>query len=100
MYIAMNHFRVNPSGAAQFEENWRNRESFLASVPGFKEFHLLKGPEQDGAQLYASHTIWEDEPSFVAWTKSEAFVKAHSQARPSASVVLGPPQFIGWQVVL
>jgi heme-degrading monooxygenase HmoA len=100
MYIAMNHFRVDPSKCEQFEENWRNRESFLTGVPGFGQFHLLKGSEEDGARLYASHTIWDDEPSFRAWTQSEAFHKAHSQGRTTATTLLGPPRFVGWTVVL
>jgi heme-degrading monooxygenase HmoA len=99
MYIAMNHFRVDPTKCDAFEENWRNRESFLADVPGFREFHLLKGPEEEGARLYASHTVWEDEASFRAWTQSEAFAKAHSQGRSTVSTLLGPPRFIGWSVV-
>jgi heme-degrading monooxygenase HmoA len=101
MYIAMNNFRVDPSRSADFEKAWRERESYLAGVPGFREFHLLKGPvDEQGGQLYASHTVWADEQSFTAWTKSEAFHKAHSQGRTTASFMLGPPRFIGWQVVL
>ena len=100
MYIAMNHFRVNPTKAEEFESNWRNRESFLADVPGFRSFHLLKGPLEEEAQLYASHTIWEDEASFRAWTQSEAFQKAHSQGRSTVGTLLGPPKFVSWQTVL
>jgi heme-degrading monooxygenase HmoA len=100
MYIAMNQFRVNPTQCAEFEAAWRQRESFLAEVPGFREFHLLKGPAEDDAQLYASHTVWQDEGSFSAWTQSEAFRKAHSQGRTTASYLLGPPRFVGWTVVL
>lgn len=100
MYIAMNHFRVDPAKESDFETTWRERQSFLAEVPGFREFHLLKGPEEDGARLYASHTVWQDEPSFRAWTESDAFRKAHSQARPASGATLGPPKFVGWNVVL
>src|SRR5207249_1581949 len=61
MYIAMNNFRVRPERAADFENAWADRESYLADVPGFREFHLLRGPIDEGGQrLYASHTVWED----------------------------------------
>lgn len=100
MFIAMNHFRVAPDRCGEFEQAWRERETYLAAVPGFEQFHLLKGPEEDGGRLYASHTVWRDEQAFQAWTESEAFRKAHGQARSTAGTLLGPPRFVGWQVVL
>lgn len=99
MYIAMNHFRVVPERAAEFEERWRTRETYLAEVPGFRDFHLLRGPLEEGAQLYASHSTWEDEAAFRAWTESESFRRAHAQGSV-AGVLLGPPRFVGWTVVL
>ena len=98
MYIAMNNFRVRPDQATAFEEAWRNRESYLADVPGFREFHLLRGPLEDGQRLYASHTVWNDEASFRAWTESDAFRKAHAQGKVG-NMLAGPPRFVGWEVV-
>jgi heme-degrading monooxygenase HmoA len=99
MYIAMNNFRVRAERAAEFEDAWRNRQSFLAGVPGFREFHLLRGPlDDDGVRLFASHTVWEDEASFRAWTESEAFRKAHAQGKVG-DLLAGPPRFVGWDVV-
>jgi heme-degrading monooxygenase HmoA len=66
MYIAMNQFRVKPGAGADFERAWRERQSYLSEVPGFESFNLLRGPLEDGAQLYASHTVWTDEPAFKA----------------------------------
>jgi heme-degrading monooxygenase HmoA len=100
MYIAMNQFRVKPDKTAEFEQAWRDRETFLAQVPGFKTFHLLKGPLEDGAQIYASHTVWADEKSFRDWTESEAFRKAHSQGGKTVAFLMGPPRFTGWEAVL
>jgi heme-degrading monooxygenase HmoA len=99
MYIAMNHFRVKPEHTADFEQAWRERQSFLAEVPGFQTFHLLKGPVEEGVALYASHTVWADEAAFTAWTQSEAFHKAHSKGGKTVAFLAGPPRFVGWQSV-
>ena len=95
MYIAMNRFQVVEGKGPQFEENWKNRDTFLAGVTGFKEFHLLKGDEG----VYISHSVWESREAFVNWTESEAFQKAHAQGS-SRGLVAGPPQFSGYQVVI
>ncbi len=95
MYIAMNKFWIKPGKDQDFEKVWRERESYLKDVPGFKEFHLLRG---DGG-VYISHSVWENEDSFSAWTESESFVKAHQQGG-SKGLVQGPPEFNGYQVVL
>jgi heme-degrading monooxygenase HmoA len=100
MYIAMNHFRVKPELAAEFERAWRERQSYLSEVPGFKSFHLLKGSVEGDAQLYASHTVWKDEPAFMAWTQSEAFQKAHAQGGKTVQMLMGPPRFAGWAAVI
>jgi heme-degrading monooxygenase HmoA len=99
MYIAMNNFRVLADKSEDFERAWRERESFLAQVPGFREFHLLRGPIENEVRLYASHTVWQDEATFRAWTESEAFRKAHAQGGRTASYLAGPPKFVGWEVV-
>jgi heme-degrading monooxygenase HmoA len=99
MYLAMNHFRVTGDNAAAFEKAWRERESFLAGVPGFLAFHLMRGPaEPDGAVPFASHTTWESEAAFVAWTRSEAFRRAHAQSG-AGGLTLGPPRLATWTSV-
>jgi heme-degrading monooxygenase HmoA len=99
MYIAMNQFRVKPDAGAEFERAWRERRSYLSEVPGFEAFHLLRGPLEEGAQLYASHTVWTDEAAFKAWTESDAFRKAHAQGGKTVQYLMGPPRFVGWQAV-
>jgi Antibiotic biosynthesis monooxygenase len=47
MFIAMNRFRVTKGSEAAFEHVWLSRDSHLDKVPGFIEFHLLKGPEAE-----------------------------------------------------
>ena len=100
MYIAMNRFRIALGREADFEELWRRRDSHLDGVPGFREFHLLKGPSDDEATLYASHTLWESAEAFEAWTKSENFRLAHAQARAPQGTYLGHPRFEGFEAIL
>ncbi|MBN2906397.1 MAG: antibiotic biosynthesis monooxygenase [Rhodobacteraceae bacterium] len=92
MYLTMNRFKVKPEGEAAFEQMWKNRDSHLKSVPGFAAFHLLKGPAKEGYRLYASHTFWDNEEAFTAWTKSEAFRAAHKGAKGPSDLYLGPPE--------
>jgi heme-degrading monooxygenase HmoA len=100
LFIAMNRFHVAPDNAAAFEATWRERESHLHNVPGFREFHLLKGPARDDHVLYASHSIWESEAAFLAWTRSEAFRLAHRNAGSAKPLYLGPPEFEGFTVLM
>lgn len=100
MFIAMNRFRITPGFEEGFEELWRQRESHLDQVPGFREFHLLRGPKTEESSLYASHSVWESQDHFGAWTESEAFKKAHSQARAPEGTYLGHPEFEGFEVIL
>ena len=69
MFIAMNRFKVIKGCEADFEHVWLSRDSHLDKVPGFEEFHLLKGPELDDHTLYASHTVWQSRAAFEAWTE-------------------------------
>jgi heme-degrading monooxygenase HmoA len=89
MYVAMNHFNVNPERGADFEEMWRGRESRLQTVPGFVQFALLKG---ETAGDYISHTTWESKEAFLGWAQSDAFRAAHAGDGPPVGVVLGHPQ--------
>jgi heme-degrading monooxygenase HmoA len=98
-FIAMNRFKVAPGSEAQFEEVWLNRDSQLKTVPGFVEFHLLRGPAREDHVLYASHTVWRSKADFEAWTQSEAFRAAHRSAGDRKPLYIGPPQFEGFEVI-
>jgi heme-degrading monooxygenase HmoA len=100
MFIAMNRFRVSTGQESEFEKTWRERKSYLDEVPGFRQFHLLRGPAEGEATLYVSHSVWDSRESFEAWTRSEAFRKAHAQARSPQGVVVGHPQFEGYEAIL
>lgn len=99
MYIAMNRFRIAPGREDDFEAAWRQRESYLDSADGFKEFQLLRGETGEDATVFVSHSVWESRDAFSAWTESEAFAKAHRQARTPQGVLLGHPAFEGYAVV-
>lgn len=99
MFIAMNRFKVLPGAEQEFETMWLNRESFLTSVPGFVEFHMLRGPAKDDHVLYSSHTVWQSRPAFEAWTTSEAFRAAHRGAGGSRLLYAGHPEFEGFEVI-
>ena len=99
MYIAMNRFKVAPGSEDAFEAMWVNRDSHLHSVPGFVEFHLLRGPKKEDHMLYSSHTVWTDHAAFEGWTRSEAFRAAHANTGNSKVSYLGHPEFEGFAVV-
>ena len=99
MFIAMNRFKVTPGSEADFEHVWTSRETHLESVPGFVEFHLLRGPRREDHVLYSSHTIWRSEAEFLDWTRSEAFRLAHRGAGSNAALYAGHPEFEGFEVI-
>ena len=97
LFIAMNRFTVDPARGTEFEEHWRKRESYLAEVPGFVRFALLRGDEPGD---YISHSTWESRQAFDAWTESDAFRKAHGQARTPEGVLRGPPRIALYEAVI
>jgi heme-degrading monooxygenase HmoA len=99
MFIAMNRFQVVTGEEAAFEQVWLSRDTHLADVPGFVEFHLLRGPELEDHTLFASHTIWRSKADFEAWTTSEAFRAAHRNAGDNKPLYVGHPRFEGFEVV-
>jgi len=101
MYVAMNRFKVAKGSEEAFEDVWKGRDSKLAEMAGFKQFHLLRGQTNDaeGYTLFASHTVWASEADFVAWTKSENFRHAHKNAGQNKPTYLGHPQFEGFTAV-
>lgn len=100
MYVAMNHFKVAAGRGAEFEQMWRERDSYLDDVEGFVQFHLVRGKdEEDGTHNYASHVIWDTRRAFFDWTQSEAFRKAHASRRSPEGLILGHPRFHGWDAI-
>ena len=100
MFIAMNRFKIVLGKEKEFEDVWRNRDTHLKDVPGFKEFNLVKGDTNNEHTLYASHSIWDSKNDFINWTKSEAFRLAHKNSGQHKGLYIGHPNFEGFEVVL
>lgn len=92
-YLATNRFAVRPGKEAKFEARWANRKSRLATLDGFRYFHLMRrvdldddgtqsydgGDKSDGSNAgnYVSFTIWDKKSHFSSWRNGEAFKEAH-----------------------
>ena len=96
----MNRFKIVLGKEKEFEDVWKNRDTHLEGVKGFKNFNLIKGDTNKDYSLYSSHSTWESKEDFINWTKSEAFRLAHKNAGGHKSVYLDHPQFEGFEVVL
>lgn len=114
-YVVTNRFAVRRNQQAKFELRWATRKSRLATLDGFKYFHLMRrvtrnnnswtydqGETDPEAQdNYLSFTIWNTKKDFSAWRSGEAFKEAHggtsigaflSTMMNSALVLRGPPR--------
>ena len=100
MYIAMNRFKIILGRENDFEKIWKERDTHLKNVPGFKKFNLIKGKKKDAYILYASHSEWNSENDFINWTKSDAFRQAHKGAGQHSDIYLGHPEFEGFEVII
>lgn len=92
MFITMNRFKIKLGAEQTFIDIWKGRDSYLETVPGFKSFHLLRGETKEDHTLISSHVMWESKAAFQAWTKSDAFKKAHANAGAPKDIYMGPPQ--------
>ena len=99
-FIAMNRFKIHPNREKDFEKIWKNRETHLNDVSGFIEFHLVKGNSEETHTVYASHSTWKSRKDFEAWTRSEAFRRAHKGAGEHSNIYLGHPEFEGFEVII
>jgi len=125
-YVATNRFAVRQGKAAKFEKRWATRKSKLATLDGFRYFHLMRRVQlndDDGTQTYleggdseddafgnyVSFTYWEKKSHFSAWRKGEAFKEAHggtsigaflSTMVSSAMVLRGAPRPAFYDAIL
>jgi len=95
MFIAMNRFRVKKGSEEAFEKVWLSRDTQLTKVPGFVEFHLLKGPEHEDFTLYSSHTVWQ---SKAASKPGQGRRNSVPPTRMNKPLYIDHPQFEGFEV--
>lgn len=90
-YVATNRFTVRKGKEAKFEQRWATRKSRLATLEGFRYFHLMRRVNLEGDNSiqsdnadensafgnYVSLTVWSEKKHFTAWRKGEAFKEAH-----------------------
>ena len=100
MFIAMTRFKIALGREDDFVSVWKNRDSHLAGVPGFRNFNLLRGASNEEYTLFASHSIWDSRQAFEDWTRSEAFRMAHRNAGDNKGIYLGHPQVEMFDAVL
>ena len=100
MFIAMNRFDIARGYEEGFEKLWRERDSYLNTVEGFRSFALLKGDQNENSTLYSSHTVWKSKAAFENWTESDSFRKAHAQAKAPKGTYLGHPNLELFEQVL
>lgn len=100
MFIAMNRFKIATGMEEGFEALWRERDTHLPENKGFQSFQLLRGPKKEDYTLYASHTVWDSEADFVAWTESESFRLSHAKARAPKGTYLSHPELETFEAIL
>ena len=96
----MNRFKIVLGKEEKYKKVWRERDTHLNGVEGFKEFHLVKGETNNEYSLYASHCVWKSKNDFIRWTKSEAFKLAHKNTGQHRNLYLGAPNFERFEVVI
>src|SRR5262249_32337857 len=96
----MNRFRVKKGSEDAFEKVWLGRDSYLHSVPGFLEVHLLKGPGGEAYTLYSSHSVWQSKRAFAESAKTARFAGSHARSLNESTRPLAfeHPKFEGFEV--
>jgi len=101
-FVASNRFGIKPGFEKDFEEMWARRDSSLASLPGFKNFALLRreGAVDDG-NTYVSYTTWQDVQAFNNWRGSDNFKRSHSNnGGDKESPYAKMPKVVTWKCFL
>ena len=67
-FIAMNRFKIITGREKEFEDIWRNRETYLSTVSGFIEFHLLRGEKSEDFTLILKLKKFSSSNNFILLT--------------------------------
>jgi len=95
MFVVTNRISVTSEYREQFEALFRQRAGLVDQMPGFIRNEVWRATEGND---YLITTYWEDEASFVAWTRSEAFQRGHGFGG-RREMFAGPPTLEKYEVV-
>lgn len=90
-YVVMNTIPVTEDGQAVFEDQFRNRQQQIESMPGFQAFRLLKPLK---GIKYVVLTQWDSESSYENWKNSEQFKHAHANQQTKLPAYFADRPFI------
>lgn len=76
-FVAINYITCEPEYRERFEYLFGSRAKAIDVMPGFVNMHVLRPSKEEDPYLVVSY--WQDEASFQAWTKSEAFMQGHKR---------------------
>ena len=99
MFIATNPSQVIYGGEGSFEQTCVSRDSYLARVREFLDFHIVRGPAAKDHLLYSLLTVWLSRREFEDRTRTEAFRAAHRGAANDKPLYLAPPRFEGFDII-
>jgi hypothetical protein len=91
LFIAMNHFQVDPERGAEFEAHWRQRETYLAEASC-----ASRAARRRAGQLRS--LTWQSAPRGMDGLR--LFCKAHAQARTPAGLLRGHPRLELFEAVI
>ena len=80
MIVVMNKIPVAEGREEAFMERFRSRAGLVDGEPGFVRNMVLRPLKGD---YHVVMTFWESLEAFQAWTRSEAFRKAHERVPPA-----------------
>jgi heme-degrading monooxygenase HmoA len=78
MIAVANRIQVAPEHAEAFERRFQERAGHVDDSPGFLRNQVLR-PTREG-DPYVVLSLWESREAFDAWTRSDAFRRAHAGA--------------------
>lgn len=96
----MTHFKIILGQEFLFETLWRERESYLNTMQGYRGLFLMRGATENDYTSYVSQFIWNSKEDFEAWTQSDAFIKAHLQFGDTNVLFTEKPVFEGLLIVI
>jgi len=85
MIIVHTRLPIKPEHKEEFLAHLANKQMDLQNFDGFVEMNVLKPiniPHMGKNDTFIIESKWQDMPSFMAYTKSEAFKKSHENLPP------------------